>query len=131
MQRLRHLVVGTDFSAAAEAALETAVTLGRLSAAGITLVHVCDQHGEGDEDVAESCRTQLAACVARWTDRGVPIAALLRSGRPPDKLHNVAAEVGASLIVLGRSGAAELGSTTERVLRTARRPVLVVAGWAP
>ena len=51
---------------------------------------------------------------------------VLRSGHPADKLHNVATEVGASLIVIGRGSRAELGSVVSRVLRTASRPVLAV-----
>ena len=43
-----------------------------------------------------------------------------------DKIHNVATEVGASLIVIGR-GRGALGVVAERVLQTASRPVLAVA----
>jgi nucleotide-binding universal stress UspA family protein len=127
MQHLRQLVVGTDFGASAEAALDTAITLAQLGAARITLVHVCElSHGEGDEDVAERCRLALAAICAARAGCGVEIAPLLRSGRPSDKIHNVAAEVGASLIVIGRGNDVGLGTIAERVLRSARRPVLTV-----
>ncbi|HSR97892.1 MAG TPA: universal stress protein, partial [Kofleriaceae bacterium] len=59
------------------------------------------------------------------------IAGVLRSGKPWEKINNIAAEVGAGLIVLGRTGAgrgapSDVGSVALRVLRTASRPVLTV-----
>ena len=133
MHPLRHLIVGTDFSAASEAALDFAIDLARLGSAAVTLVHVCEpteEHGLGDpssdEDVLQACRLQLLAACTRRTSAGVSITPVLRSGHVADKIHNVATEVGASLIVIGRSARGRLGHTAERVLRTASRPVLAV-----
>jgi nucleotide-binding universal stress UspA family protein len=133
MQTLRNLVAGTDFSAHAERALELAITLALASGARITLVHVCEP--APDDQLDEQRRLQghemLARMVARHRRHGVPVTAVLRSGRPWEKLDNVAAEVGASLIVVGRHGAGrgrsvELGSIADRLVRTANRPVLTV-----
>jgi nucleotide-binding universal stress UspA family protein len=133
MHSLRNLVVGTDFSAAADAALDFAVGLAKLGNTAITLVHVCEpteEHGlcdpASDEDVLQTCRVQLLATCSRRTYMGVSITPVLRSGPVADKIHNVATEVGASLIVIGRSARGQLGHTAERVLRTASRPVLAV-----
>jgi len=135
MDALRHLIVGTDFSATADAALDFAIALAKVGSAAITLVHVCEpteEHGVCDpaseEDVLQSCRVQLLATCARRTHTGVLITPVLRSGQVADKIHNVATEVGASLIVIGRSARGRLGNAAERVLRTASRPVLAVAG---
>lgn len=145
MQTLRpvfsQIIVGTDFSTCAGAALEYALTLG---ATRLTLVHVCQLASELgipddrvtsalDEEQLSRCRDHLEATVASYAARGVAIQGLLRTGKPWEKLTNAAAEVGASLIVVGRVGtgshreAAEpLGVVAEHVLRRSSRPVLLV-----
>lgn len=131
MHSLRQLVVGTDFSAPADAALDFAVGLARAGGAAITLVHVCEpteEHGAdpaSEEDILQACRVRLLATCARHANRGVSITPVLRAGVVSDKLHNVATEVGASMIVVG-STRGRVGRNAERVLRTASRPVLAV-----
>jgi nucleotide-binding universal stress UspA family protein len=140
MQSLRHLVVGTDFSECAEHALDSAIMLGNLSLARITLVHVCALSAElelpettfsQDEDLLRRCGEHLEQLVASRARYGLPIAGVLRSGKPWEKISNVAAEVGASLIVVGRHGAgrgpaAALGTVADRLIQAASRPVLVI-----
>jgi nucleotide-binding universal stress UspA family protein len=133
MQTLRQLVAGTDFSEGAEHALELALKLAVVAAARITLVHVCEFDVEGidDERLLQS-DARLARAVARYRRRHVELTGVLRSGRPWQKLDNVAAEVGASLIVIGRHGAGrgrsvEIGSVADQLVRSASRPVLTVA----
>lgn len=133
MQTLRHVVVGTDFSEPAEHALEVAIRLALAVGARITLVHVCELCA--DDQLEEQRRREshdgLSQLVARHRDR-VELSAILRNGKPWQKLDNVAAEVGASLIVVGRRGAgagadATLGSVAAHLVRTANRHVLTVA----
>lgn len=133
MQRLQNLVSGTDFSECAEQALEMAIQLAAAAAARITLVHVCEL---GIDDLDDRCLVEgeaaLARAVARHRPRRVEITGVLRCGKPWEKLDNVAAEVGASLIVIGRQGAGrgrrlELGSVADHLLRHASRSVLTVA----
>ena len=142
MQTLRTIVVGTDFSACAAHALETAITLASLGDARITVVHVCALSAERgvtdgmvsqalDDQLLDACQAALDHAIARHARRGIELTGVLRSGRPAEKLNNVAAEVGASVIVIGRHGAgreafSELGSVSERLMRTSTRPVLVV-----
>jgi universal stress protein E len=138
MQSLRHLVVGTDFSACSESALECAITLAKLGLARITVVHVCElsnelgdsvQASDFDDAILRTCTEQLAAIVSRRARCGVDVKGLLRTGKPWEKLNNAATEVGASLIVIGRHGTSvtpTIGSVATHVLRTATRPVLVV-----
>lgn len=134
MQTLRHIVIGTDFSECAEQALETAITLANCALARITVVHVCELDvDDQDDQVLDQASKTLTALVASRQGRGVDITGVLRSGKPWEKLNNVAAEVGASLIVIGRHGAgrgaqAEVGSVAERLIRCASRPVLTVVG---
>lgn len=122
---------GTDFSDCAEQALELAIQLAVAAAARITLVHVCEPGAEDldDRGLAQS-EAALSHIVARHRQRGVEITGVLRQGKPWEKLDNVAAEVGAGLIVIGRQGAgrsAEIGSVADRLLRHASRSVLAVA----
>lgn len=133
MKALRQVVSGTDFSECADHALELAIELALAVSARITVVHV---HEPGDGDLGDGRLLQgeaaLSEVVARHRRRGVELTGILRSGRPWTKLDNVAAEVGASLIVVGRHGAGrgrcvELGSVANHLVRAANRPVLTVA----
>jgi nucleotide-binding universal stress UspA family protein len=132
MQKLRHLVVGTDFSADADAALALASALASAAAAQLTVVHVCELGVDGhDEELLAHRAAALSALVSRPRRDSVPITAVLRSGRPAEKLDNVAVEVGAAVIVIGRQGADRglgeaLGSVAARLVRCASRPVLTV-----
>jgi nucleotide-binding universal stress UspA family protein len=137
MQTLRQLVAGTDFSKCAQQALELALQLAlQLALAAptrITLVHVCEPDADDlfDRRLLPAGEA-LSRLVAAHRHRGVDLSGVLRSGKPWEKLDNVAAEVGASLIVIGRQGAsrgrgAELGSVADHLVRSASRPVLTVA----
>jgi nucleotide-binding universal stress UspA family protein len=148
MQALRLLsssiVVGTDFSEGAERALDAALRLAQPGVTRITLLHTCELSAELgvpdplatpalDDELVRISRQRLADAVARRSGSGVEITGVLRSGRPWEKINNVAAEVGAGLIVIGRTGSgrgaiADLGHVAVRVLCTASRPVLTVAG---
>jgi nucleotide-binding universal stress UspA family protein len=137
MHTLRNLVVGTDFSPSAESALDLAIAMAKVGSAVITLVHVCeptDEHGFDDarseDDVLQECATALLAQCTRRAWTGVAIMPVLRSGQIADKIHNVATEVGASLIIVGRTERGRIGPIAERILRNATRPVLV-AGIEP
>ncbi len=133
MQTLRHVVAGTDFSGHAEWAIELAIELALAANARVTVVHVCELGADqlDDERLRRGGET-LARWVAERKRGGVCLTGVLRSGRPWEKLDNVAAEVGASLIVVGRHGAGrgrsvELGSVAEHLVRSASRPVVTVA----
>jgi nucleotide-binding universal stress UspA family protein len=146
MHPLRNLVVGTDFSAGAESALDFAISLATPGHSKITLIHVCELSAERglpdshvtpafDDELLWACHRSLEAAVARRAGCGVDLTAVLRTGKPWEKIHNIAAEVGASLIIIGRTGAGGesrfLGGVAERVVRTASRPVLTIAGDRP
>lgn len=133
MPTLRHVVCGTDFSQSAEQALELAIALAAAACVPVTVVHVCEQCVDDVDDRSlAQCGAALSELVARQSLSGVAIASVLRLGEPWRKLDNVAAEVGAGLIVIGRSGAgrgrsSELGSVADALVRRASRPVLTVA----
>ena len=125
MQTLRQLVVGTDFSECAARALETALTLAHATGARVTVVHVCEPDADGAQ-LAHG-REALAELVARHQHPGLAVAGVIRSGKPWEKLANVAAEVGAGLIVVGRQGRGrKLGEVAGRLVRSSSRSILVV-----
>lgn len=132
MRTLRNLVVGTDFSKYAERVLELARGLVAEGAPRIALVHVCEETLDDlDERRLLPCQESLARLVDEQRRRGVDVAGVLRSGKPWQKLDNVAVEVGASLIVVGRHGAGRgrsvaLGSVAEQLVQCASRSVLLV-----
>ncbi|EMA37230.1 universal stress protein [Halobiforma nitratireducens] len=140
--RPRTIVVATDGSAAATAALERAVGLATGgSDAADAVVHVLsvvdtttDPYRFGVADVAELERTKrnlVDDIVAALDDPDCEVRAAVRRGRPDGVVLAYAAEVDADLLVVGRTGRsglkrALLGSTTDRLLRKSSIPVLVV-----
>jgi nucleotide-binding universal stress UspA family protein len=139
MERTRWIVVGTDFSEAADRALERAVDLAAESKARLACVHAFEDppvvQGSTD-DPTPALRSELADAVARSgaRARGVQVELILRRGAPWDKLVNVAADLGAELIVVGAQGrrgaAVVLGSFTTRLAANSTRCVLVVPAHA-
>ena len=123
MQTLHRIVVGIDFSECADRALICALALARAACATITLAHVC-----GPDDDLDDTRIveALGRVVASHQHHQIAVTGVLRSGKPWEKLNNVAVQVGASLIVVGRGGLG-LGSVADHLVRRASRPVLVVA----
>lgn len=80
-------------------------------------------------DGANASLVSLAA--AHGGDGAIEIRTRVERGDPEDRIHDVADEVGASLIVVGTHGRhlapfLELGSTTAKVLRSSNVSVLVV-----
>src|SRR5690349_19966323 len=101
MHSLRNVLVGTDFSPCADAALDAAIVIAFASLARITLLHVCELAGAAstlDEDVIARSTSRLHAAIVERGECGVELVSLMRIGRPFEKINNAAAEVGASLI---------------------------------
>jgi nucleotide-binding universal stress UspA family protein len=124
--------------------LQFAVRLAHGLDAHLTVVHVIDQMGTGflsDQtvgympDYAASIRAQSEEYLNRFvtvqTDGSVPITTVLGEGTPSVVINEVAAESNSDLIVINLHGKAAieralLGSTAERVIRTAALPVLAL-----
>lgn len=140
---VKRIVVGTDFSAPAEHAVDVAVSLGRALNAEVTLVHAYEVPVLGfpetsivpAEDLRRALHTVaqagLEACVKRHEGRGIPLHQAVRIGAPWAEVNTVATDQRAALVVVGSRGHRTfskllLGSVAERTLRTATCPVLVV-----
>ncbi len=148
-------VIGADFSRPARAALAAAQALVRASGGEIVLAHVVSPPGgeglpyeqrspqqilreEGNKEQAR--RMSALAAELDVSARAVQRVAL---ERPADELRALADEVDATGIIVGTHGRTGLGrffvgSTADRLLQKARRPVLVVreppphvAPWFP
>ena len=138
MERMR-IMVGVDGSTVAREALRWAVGLGETFGAEIVAVHAVglleDVHDP--EAAAGSWRAGLRDLVERsWcaglTQSGCAHRVVVRDGPPVDVLLAAAHDEHADLLIVGSRGvgatnpALALGSTSLRVLQSARLPVLVV-----
>ena len=131
------LVIGYDGTDGSRAALSEGLGLAGELGAAITLVFSYDKVVVGGESadldaaVAERAAAVLAEGAATAEAAGVAVTTDAREGTPADVLAEVAAERDARMLVIGSHGEAPLkalivGSTTQRLLRTTDRPVLVV-----
>ena len=130
-------MVGTDFSAGADSALEQALAMAADSNACVALVHAYeDPPGTPapSDHTDRELLSQLDETVGRSgaKERGVRVETLIRRGAPWDKLVNAASELGATLIVIGAYGQrgpmrnSLIGSVAMRVVATSMQSVLVV-----
>jgi nucleotide-binding universal stress UspA family protein len=148
MSRLQRIVLAIDFSEGSDAATEVASELATAHGASITLVHVfelpldfgmCEALVESGVEVqdriAVAARQALEGQRRQLASLGISATVLLRMGPPSQKIHNVAVDLGADLIVIGMQGRIgrvdAIGSVAERVVRTATRPVLMVPMRGP
>lgn len=140
----RHILAATGGSAAAEMAAERAAELARLFEARLTLLrvvafpgglaspyipHAAEMDRSAVEEGEERAREDLAALAARLT--GVEVGTrVMRAFLPARAILSAVDEEGADMVAVGshrRSvlGRAVLGSTTDKVVRASRVPVLV------
>jgi nucleotide-binding universal stress UspA family protein len=140
------LLAATDFSAPARHALERAAQLATAHpGAQLTLAHVVsasmlarlrgvmrDEAPAMEARVAADTQQTLTDLATRLsTQYACPIDTRLAQGVALDAITDLADELQANLLIMGARGANFvreflLGSTTERVLRRTRRPVLAV-----
>jgi nucleotide-binding universal stress UspA family protein len=133
------MLCGIDFSQDSRTALQHAAAIARRSGGRVSAIFVDDPLLERaaavqfDDQIAEKTARELqkfitSAVGAEAASRVTPV---LSSGEPADEIQKAAKRLGADLIVLGTrglGGAGKLffGSTSSRVLRTTRCPVLAV-----
>lgn len=136
------ILVGTDFSETAAAALDWAIELARQQGAAIELVHavtvppsipgyIPSAGMDFQEEVLKAAEARLAETAATLDGRGVPITTRLFPGTPSQVILDRAEGAGAMAIVLGTRGLTGLrhlllGSTAQRVVHGAGCPVLSV-----
>jgi nucleotide-binding universal stress UspA family protein len=132
---LREILFCTDFSAAANGALGTALSVAAEYEARLTLVHVLG-------GIKRLHHTENAAKAYAELDRLVPesvrrernVDTAVRAGRACREISQLAAERNADLVMMGVRGSHALddtmfGSTTYRVVQMGQCPVLAVHPW--
>lgn len=139
------ILVGTDFSAPAEAALRAAFRLAQAVNGRVELVHVTHEQkplfGRSKENRAAVKRVQEE----EMEESRRALEALLAEAEVPARAHvqvsardicqtllDHADELDADVIVVGRHGFGAtgrflLGSLTDKVVRRSHRPVLVIS----
>lgn len=145
MDSIRTVLIGTDLDRDSNALVSTGVQVARAAGAKIHLafsfappVVYLTELGAGVNDPVlaqeeERCREALGE---QARQAGISEGELhVRRGAPHRMLADLAAEIGADLLVVGATGGGRLhrrlGSTADRVLRRAHCPVLVVRGSLP
>jgi nucleotide-binding universal stress UspA family protein len=144
MKRFKHIVVTTDLSPESYSAVSYAAHLAKGQGARLTVLHV--PHALSlvythfsppvdmmniDEQIHDASLEALEEWVRRHLRRFDKVELALEEGVPHEAICDFAERAGASLIVMathGRRGFGHfmLGSVTERVIRRAPCPVLVV-----
>jgi universal stress protein A len=129
MSPVRQILFATDFSAASEAAAETALEFARRFGASLHILHVMLP---GAEPRTPALLTKLAD----EFKKSVPVTTAVESGNPATQIVQYAERMSIDLIVIGTHGRtgmtrALVGSVAERVVRLAPCPVLTVAARLP
>ncbi|HRO98673.1 MAG TPA: universal stress protein [Flavobacteriales bacterium] len=121
------ILVPTDFTKVADVAINHAMKLAEHTAAEVYLLHVVPKQNEVDE-----ARQRLEIEVERarkWND-SIPVHKLVRVGSIFDDIGDAAAEIAASLIVMGTHGMRGMqfltGSRALRVITSSNVPFIVV-----
>ncbi|HZY83168.1 MAG TPA: universal stress protein [Cyclobacteriaceae bacterium] len=147
---MKTILVPTDFSPAASAAVKFAITLAKKFNSTLILLHVMESVDEGSfniegEAVAsgswedklfnmkmiEKARKQLAQAKSSIIDAGVNVKSVLRVGDAYHGIQSIITEQNTDLVVMGTEGSSGfqellVGSNTERVVRRSACPVISV-----
>ncbi len=140
----RKILYPTDFSDVSKKALQYLIQLKKAGTEEVVILHVVDTRslhipevyslfdlsllGEKLESVAQEEADKIAGELA---DAGIKTSIRIEKGIPFKEILRVEAEENISLIVIGSHGVSNveemlLGSVSEKVIRKARKPVLVV-----
>ncbi|MDQ3033180.1 MAG: universal stress protein [Myxococcota bacterium] len=132
------IVVGHDLEQPGDEALREALALAmRMGDAEIHAVHVVGGSSRDLEQSAKQLDAAMAGLRARASDAigdaataEVPMQLHVRFGEAADSIHQVAIDYDADVVLVGTHGRSGLdrvrhGSIAEKLVRTARLPVLV------
>lgn len=142
---MHEILVATDGSSAAGAALEEALTLAAQTGSGIAVITVW-RALQGDFGLAypstailpelleaerAHAEATLGAAISRAEKANVPIVTKLATGDPAERICAYAAEIQATLVAVGTRGHGTvatllLGSVSNAVVRQSPCPVLIV-----
>ena len=140
---LKRILVPIDFSAMSKKALQYALRFAKQFGCEIDLLYVVEQAGvvvgaplavevfAQPEDDTIAAEAELAALVASSRNGANSITSTVRTGHAPNEITKAAKDLDVDLIIIATHGYTSwrhlcIGSTAERVVRTAPCPVLVV-----
>ena len=144
MKHFKHVLATTDLSPESFSAVQYAAHLAEGPGAKLSILHVVHSVSlayadfvppvdmtQIEEAIEEAAREKLEQWVKRHLKRSAAVKIELRGGVVDETICDYAKECGASVIVIathGRKGLTHvvLGSTAERVVRSAPCPVLVI-----
>jgi nucleotide-binding universal stress UspA family protein len=139
--RIHRIVVPTDFSPAAEKALDTAIELARVLGATIVVMHSYEIPSyaylealatpEFMTALEQAARNALEDSVLTRKGIDVPLVTALYCGTPHEQILVAVQQHAAGLVVMGTHGRrgiahALLGSVAEKIVRLSPVPVLTV-----
>jgi len=140
---LKKILVPIDFSGMSKHAFQYALRFAEQFGCEIGLLHVVepetviagtplavDIFAQPEEDTADA-EAELASLTASSRSRRISFRSAVRIGHAPNEITKAAKEMDVDLIVIATHGYTSwrhlcIGSTAERVVRTAPCPVLVV-----
>lgn len=138
------VVAATDFSDAAQQAVERAARLAAQQGGRVTLLHVVNHDwldavkdllagdGSWNQRLLDEARGQLQRVAEEISaSHRVDVSSLLLDGQPVSAIEQAVREAAGDLLVLGARGRTPVhqllvGTTAERLLRKASRPILMV-----
>lgn len=141
------VLIATDLSATSAAAIDAGLMLARANHGEAVVLHVLElwlvsrswiaAPTDKEMEIHQRFLAREEAVIAdkledlvksRSPTDGAPrVRVMVRDGHAAEVIAAVGNEIAAGLIVVGTKGRSEtLGSVAERVVRTARRPVLVI-----
>jgi nucleotide-binding universal stress UspA family protein len=147
---MKTILVPTDFSNTAQAAVDVAAGIAKKSGAGLILLHVVEDVGEDSFSVSgeafasapgeyrlftmkliQKASRQLAKAVEQASAGGVKVSSKLRVGDAYHSMDFTITEQKVDLVVMGTHGSSGyeevmVGSNTEKVVRRSSCPVLSV-----
>jgi nucleotide-binding universal stress UspA family protein len=148
-ERIRKIVVGTDFNELATAALQFAGAIATQTGAALVVVYAdtfeppaeftaaqVHRLAEAIEHSKARTRHELEAYAAKYVPKSVPWKVVVADGHPAAALAAIAEAEGADFIALGTHGRGGLqrlimGSVAEAVMREARVPILTLRATKP
>ena len=145
MQPITHVVVGTDFSAEADLAVQRAALISQQQGTELHLIHLVHPldlyvgselsfsfQTHYQQAQQEVIKTQLDTLACKLREQfSITIHAATRIGRAHTEIADYANAVNAGLIVTGAQGEHSLlekllGSTSSRLLHVSKCPILIV-----
>jgi len=139
------LLIGIDCSECGQRALEYAAEWAKATGATLNVIHVIDwspfsfntpmeneqRHKRREDELERAHKEVVDPVVSQLQSEGVNAQGLIRHGHAADTIDQVAREIGASNIIVGRTGNSRLtthlfGSVPSMLVQIADRPVTVV-----